>query len=407
MNTTTQKQSFGAMKILVASREKEAVEAVRDILDQAGEWQITGRHISNGHVDPLYGLTEMPDALVLKVSAAWNEELEAVSSRHTDQRPPLIVIAGESDSNSMRMAMRAGARDFLTKPVEPSELIEALRRITEDSAAHQAAGNDHQLVCFLNAKGGSGASLLACNVGCQMAATTDLKIALMDLDLQFGSLSAYLDLEPRSSILHALEEVENLDDVALTGFMDRHESGLQLLPSVPENQPLGRQIPSVRLDQLINVACGGFDRVFVDVPRWIDDATATVLERSDKIVLVLQQSIAHIRDAKRMMSMLQRELAIPANRMLVVVNRYTKNAPVMLADVEESLQVSAPVLIPNDYKNVSACINYGRSLHDYAPKAAITHAVRELGVGLIGDAETKEPGLIKRALGNFFGSQHA
>jgi pilus assembly protein CpaE len=108
-----------------------------------------------------------------------------------------------------------------------------------------------------------------------------------------------------------------------------------------------------------------------------------------------------------MMSMLQRELAIPANRMLVVVNRYTKNAPVMLADVEESLQVSAPVLIPNDYKNVSACINYGRSLHDYAPKAAITHAVRELGVGLIGDAETKEPGLIKRALGNFFGSQHA
>lgn len=404
---TKQKQSFGAMRILVASREKEAVEAVRDIIDETGEWHVTGRHISNGHVDPLYGLTEMPDALILKVSCAWSDELEAISLRPVDQRPPLVVIAEASDSNAMRMAMRAGARDFLTKPVEPMELLEALRRITRDSATHQAAGDDHQLVCFLNAKGGSGASLLACNVGCELAATTDLKIALMDLDLQFGSLSAYLDLEPRSSILHALEEVENLDDVALTGFMDRHESGLQLLPSVPENQPLGRQIPSVRLDQLINVACGGFDRVFVDVPRWINDATATVLERSDKIVLVLQQSVAHIRDARRMMSMLQRELAIPANRVLVVVNRYTKNAPVMLTDVEESLQISAPVLIPNDYRNVSACINYGKSLHDYAPKAAITNAIGELGMGLIGDAETKHPGLIKRALSNIFGSQHA
>jgi len=404
---TKQKQSFGTMKIMVASREKEAVESVRDILDLTGEWQVSGRHISNGHIDPLYGLTELPGALVLKLSSAWSDELEAISSRSADQRPPLVVIAEASDSDAMRMAMRAGAREFLTKPVEPTELVEALRRITRDSAAHQSAGNKNQLVCFLNAKGGSGASLLACNVGCQMAATTDLRVVLMDLDLQFGSLSAYLDMEPRSGILHALEDVETLDDVALTGFMDRHESGLQLLPSVPENQPLGRQIPSVRLDQLLNVACGGFDRVFVDVPRWIDDATATVLERSDRIVLVLQQSIAHIRDARRMMSMLQRELSIPASRVVVVVNRYSKNAPVMLADVEESLQIKAPVLIPNDYKNVSACINYGKSLHDYAPKAAITNAIGELGMGLMGDTETKRPGLIKRALGNFFGSQTA
>ena len=136
VNTTTQKQSFDAMRILVASREKEAVEAVRDILDQAGEWQITGRHISNGHVDPLYGLTELPNVLVLKVSGAWSDELEAVSSRPADQRPPLVVIAEASDSDAMRMAMRAGARDFLTKPVEPTELVEALRRITRDSAEH-------------------------------------------------------------------------------------------------------------------------------------------------------------------------------------------------------------------------------------------------------------------------------
>jgi len=395
------------MEILVASREKEAVEAVRDILDHDSEWHITGRHISNGHVDPLYGLTEMPDALVLKVSASWSEELDAISSRDAGQRPPLVVIAEASDAAAMRMAMRAGARDFLTKPVERSELIEVLRRITKDSLTHQAADSDHQLVCFLNAKGGSGASLLACNVGCQMAATSKLKVALMDLDLQFGSLSAYLDLVPRSSILKAMDEVENLDEVALTGFMDRHESGLQLLPSVPAHQPIGREIPSVRLDQLLNVACSGFDRVLVDVPRWINDATATVLERSDKIVLVLQQSIAHLRDAQRMMGLLQRELAIPANRILIVVNRHTKNAPVTVADIEESLNIKDVLLIPNDYKNVSACINYGKSLADYASNALITKAIGELESHLAGAVETKRPGLFRRTFGSFLGSQTA
>ncbi|MGI9264123.1 MAG: AAA family ATPase [Gammaproteobacteria bacterium] len=402
-----QKASLGAMNILVASREKEAVEAVRDILEQDGDWHITGRHISNGHVDPLYGLTEMPDALVLKVSASWSEELDAISSRDAGQRPPLVVIAEASDANAMRMAMRAGARDFLTKPVERTELIEALRRITNDTVSHQAADSDHQLVCFLNAKGGSGASLLACNVGCQMATSSGLKVALMDLDLQFGSLSAYLDLEPRSSILKAMDEVENLDDVALTGFMDRHDSGLQLLPSVPKHQPIGREIPSVRLDQLLNVACSGFDRVLVDVPRWINDATATVLERSDKVVLVLQQSIAHLRDAQRMMSLLQRELAIPANRILIVVNRYSKNAPVTVADIEESLNIKNVLLIPNDYKNVSACINYGKSLSDYASNASVTKAIGELESRLTGDVETKRPGLFRRTFGSFLGSHTA
>ncbi len=395
----------GAMRVLVASREKNAVEAVRDTLEQEGDWLVEGRHIDNGHADPLYGLAETPDVLILKLSGAWEEELDAICGRPADQRPPLVVIAEADNADAMRMAMRAGARDFLTKPMDPSELLDVIRRITRDAMDRLSPTEDSKLICFLNAKGGSGASLLACNVGCQMAATTDLKVALIDLDLQFGSLNAYLDLDPRSSILKALDEVENLDEVALTGFMDRHEEGVQLLPSVPKHQPIGREIPSVRLDQLLNVACNGFDRVLVDVPRWINDSTATALERSDRIVLVLQQSVAHLRDATRMMSILQRELAIPTNRVLVVVNRYTKTAPVTLEDVEETLHVKNPVVVPNDYKNVSACINYGKSLHQYARKSAITKAIGELEMRLAGDGGLKPDGLFKRAFGNLLGSR--
>ncbi len=97
----------------------------------------------------------------------------------------------------MRMAMKAGARDFLTEPVDQKELINMLLQL-ESEKRQTAISEKGTLTAFINAKGGSGASVLACNVAHMMQERSQQEVILMDLDMQFGALAQYLDLKPRT-----------------------------------------------------------------------------------------------------------------------------------------------------------------------------------------------------------------
>ncbi|MGH8510962.1 MAG: AAA family ATPase, partial [Gammaproteobacteria bacterium] len=129
-----------------------------------------------------------------------------------------------------------------------------------------------------------------------------------------------------------------------------------------------------------------------DLPRQIDPLTSRVMERADHVLVVTQQSITHVRDAKRMVKLITRELALPADRVQIVVNRYDKKNAVSLEDITASTKPGAVYLIPNDYANVSEAINIGVPLYESARTAAITKSFVEIAKRLAGAEEAPSKG---------------
>jgi pilus assembly protein CpaE len=138
--------------------------------------------------------------------------------------------------------------------------------------------------------------------------------------------------------------------------------------------------------------------VIVDLPRRIDPVTARVIDRSQHIVLVVQQAVTVLRDATRLMNCLRRDLAVSADRIITVVNRYEKDAPVSMEDIRNTLGCAEVLIVPNDYRSVSECIATGRPLLEHARTAAVTKAVMALETRLGGSAATVRPGLLARTL---------
>jgi pilus assembly protein CpaE len=388
------------LHLLISSRDTEALQHLHGICRRAPGMHVNTRLVSNGHTDPLYGLDHKPDFLLLRVSHLWREELAALLQHPIQDRPPLLVCGPLDEREGIRLAMQAGARDFLPEPVAAEELLAALGRMLMETRS--SSGATGKLVAVMNAKGGSGATLLACNLAHQLSAKGG-RTLLLDLDLQFGSVAHYLDVQPSHSHVEVLQQIEEMDSVALRGFCSHFSPSLHVLGGRENELCLPQDVHIENLEALLQLARRTYDWVVVDLPRQIDHLTGITLEQADRVYIVVQQSLSHLKDASRLARILRDELGVRGENLQVVVNRYNKAAPVTLRDIATALRCNELQQVPNDFAVVSQSQNTGVPLDLHAPRAPITLAMQALSKDLLGQQAGAEPGVFKRAFSRFFG----
>lgn len=391
------------LNVLLVSRRKETLDSLETILRKYGGLRLERKLTVNGHTDPLHEVNSLPDALILHLGETSHAELESLAGRAADRRPPLIVVGSITDATVMRLAMQAGARDLLPLPLIEADLMAALKRIERD---HRAGGArpEGAITAFMNAKGGCGATLLACNVAHALVTVSNRKAALIDLDLQFGTIPLYFDLFPKRGMLQALENVTGLDEIAFNGYMVEHSSGLKILGHASEDSLPTHTVSAQHVNQLLTLAIRSNDYVVIDLPRRIDPVTALVIERAHHIVLVVQQSVATLRDATRLFTSLRRDLGISKERIVVVINRYDKDSTITPDDIRNTIGCGELSLVPNDFAVVSECVDTGVPLLARARNAAITRAVVMLQSRL-GGREVEYQGFLARTFSGMLKSR--
>jgi pilus assembly protein CpaE len=356
------------------------------------------RIVTNGQTDPLYGCVTTPDILLLRVAPESQLELEALAGYSPDERPPLIVIGDANDAKSMRAAMQAGARDYVSEPIVRDDLLAAVRQMTLESSS-QRNKTSRKITAFINAKGGSGASFLAANVAHLLVAVSNRRTALVDLDLQVGNLPQYLDLKPTRGLLEALDAADDLDGVAIEAYLTKHKNGLAILAAWKIGIDLHQELMLGEFESVIGLLSENYERIVVDVPRQIEQFGALVVENADKVVLVMQQSVPSLQDTVRMCEILSRDFAVSYDRLIVVVNRCSKHASVQLTDIEKSLPGGHVITVPNDFGAVDESVNIGAPIYDQARRSPVTKALLRLEELIDGRPAATSRGLIARLRG--------
>jgi pilus assembly protein CpaE len=391
------------IKILVASRSEAAANAVTTKLRTHGRFNVNTRVIVNGHTDPLHDVHPRPDLLILHYVPGYGE-LEYLATLNPNQRTRLLVFGPAGDADAMRVAMRAGASDYLPEPLTEADLLHSLDRVCEELS--QKSGNSGKLLTVVNSKGGSGASFVASNLACVLAKDESRRTTLMDLDLQFGGLARYLDLAPERGVAEALEAISEMDQAAAEAFVTVHGSGLKLLAAPSDRLIQQDRISPEQVDMLLQVFLQNNDHVVADLPRHIDAFSTTVLERSDRILLIVQQSLAHINGAAKLLHVITGELGMSRDLVEIVVNRFEKKSVIELDDVRKTLHIDHVHVIPNQYKLVSESIDTGNPAMQSAKGSAVAKALRELTSKICGsDGDgTRRTGFLGRTLPNLLGA---
>lgn len=335
-------------------------------------------------VQPGVDILKNPDVLILDVDPHDAEEVAHLQRILQTYFPdtPVVATAPEATLQDVRRLMHLGVVDFVPQPITREDLKSALDHAARSRpATSQAAERPGSVIAFLKAGGGVGASTLAVQSACLLASRSKserARVCLLDLDLQFGTGALYLDLDNRVGLADLLESPERLDPELLHSVMGQHECGLDLLAAPREVIALDALTPAI-VEQCLRLARSEYGTVFLDLPEAWTTWSYRAIQSSDLVILVLQLTVAGVRQARRQIDTL-RAHGLEDVPVKVALNRYEKSwgKSVDLKDAEKALGRKFDYFIANDYKTVSEALNQGVALSKIKKKTKVETSIQKM-----------------------------
>jgi pilus assembly protein CpaE len=391
------------MKVRVLSNDAGRLQAIHNaICSPAGLDEISGTVAAPAQIAAAVDGQRFDLLIVDNADCASLEALEQLSKRRPEMSA--IVVSDDQSTDFLKQAMRSGVREVLPLGSAPQALQAAYARVRQ-MREHVPGHGEGQLLAFMPCKGGSGATFLATNVAYALAEGRQRRIALIDLNLQFGDAALYVsDSRAPSNVAEVAQQIERLDGSLLESSM------LQVLPNLsvlaaPGDPALAAEVDRRHIEAILKVARSRFDLVVIDLPRSLDAITLCALDLAQTILPVLQLVLPHFRDARRLVDTF-RSLDYPRSKARFVVNRFEKGGQVTLDDLETAIGQKAFMTVPNDYSAVTAAVNLGiplvRSQRNHPISRALVRMAREL------DPVTEESAPAGAGwLGRIFGGRQA
>jgi pilus assembly protein CpaE len=364
-------------RVLIVDDIAETRENIRKLLQFEADIEVvavarTGREAIQlaQEVNPDVVLMDinMPDMDGIAATEIIRQKMPAVQ---------VVVLSVQGDQNYMRKAMLVGARDFLTKPPMPDELVAAIRRAgkmareerSKNAQAYVAAptgsnfnattGGTTQgkVIMFYSPKGGTGCTTLAVNTAVALC-NEETRVVIVDASLQFGDVALFLNEQGKNTILDLTPRADELDPSIVEEVMIKHAvSGVHILasPSRPEH---GEKVNPDQFTKLLRYLRQLYAYIIVDSSSYLNDVTLSVLDVAEAVVLVTAQDIPSIKNDRLFLDLLL-TLSIPIEKVALVMNKYDKRIAILPEKIGENLKQPVVAVIPLDEKTVIPSVNRG------------------------------------------------
>ena len=368
------------LRTILVDSDAESLATLRRVLAASPAAVIVGEfpEVSQAVVE---GPTRNPDLLIVEipreVAARGAEAATRVIESVSQALPNTAILAtGPAlPADVVIRLLRAGAVEFLNRPVERADILAALDklgRFHRGSAPQRRLG---RMTSVFATKGGLGVTTVATNLAVALASRGSESVLLVDLDSRQSDVATFLNLRTTYSVLDAFENVGRMDESFLRGLLTRHGSGLWVLPGPQRMERIQFGAEPVRIG--LEIMRSYFDHIILDLRHDLDPGTVTALELSDTILFLTSLDVAAIRSSIAGVAAF-RQLGISQQRMKVVVMREDTAEDMTTKQVRDALGMPVFWSVPNDYQAVMASINTGDPVVHASPRSKVARNMRQL-----------------------------
>ena len=330
-----------------------------------------------------------PGLLLLDQQALQDDSDWAVLSAYTQRCPQVSVVLLSNDVREAHLmqAMRAGIREVLPCPPSSAALHAAWQRLgaqrqhsaapTAPEAPVAATAPAGKMLAFIACKGGAGATFLATSMAHMLAVEFQRQCTFIDMDFQYGDASFYLgSVEHPNTVSDLTRETARLDAALLDSCLYAAAPGLKVL-AAPEDMGAGLAIQAREMAMVLSLARADSPWLLVDLPRNMDAMSLKALDMADVVFMVVDSSIAALRDAKRLLQLMQ-SLGYGADKLQLILNKDQQLQGVDQASMEAALGVPIRHTVPARFDEVIQCIHLGQAVGQLYPQSPITQALRKI-----------------------------
>jgi len=383
-------QSSSKIRLLIVDDISSTRENLQKLLGFEDDIEVVGTAADGKQaLDESHRL--QPDIVLTDVNMPIMDGIQ-LTERLAEELPasPVIIMSVQGERDYLRRAMQAGAREYLVKPFSHDELVAAIRRVydleqkkgtflarTAPAAQAQPASTaPADVILVFSGKGGVGKTVLATNLAVALAAETGGRVALVDLDLQFGDVGVMLNLDHSRSITDVVDAGENLDREVLNEILATGPNGVRVLLA-PISPELADLVTAEHIRRVVSELRRDFDFVVVDTSSHLADFNLEVIESATKIVVVTALTIPAIKDAKLSLKVLE-SLNVDQSSILLVVNRSDSHSDFNREAIEQNLGHAVAVQLPFDPRAVGEAVTRGVPFVVSSADSDVSRAMTEL-----------------------------
>jgi len=337
----------------------------------------------------------IPDVLVVDQPRLDDEDLDQIERLgHLFPRLAFIVLSNDLSQDFLLRAMRAGVREVLPASPGAAALAQSLDRIAEKLGSQ--GGAQGKVLAFISCKGGSGSTFLATNLAYALSAGGSKRVALIDMNLQFGDASLFVsDTKPLATLSDVATQIHRLDPSFLASSMVAVTPNYGIL-AAPSDPAHASDVKPEHIDAIVKLARRQYDFIVLDVGRSLDPVSIRALDHADTIYPVLQMTLPYIRDGKRLLTVF-RNLDYAKDKVELIVNRHDTNSDIRMKDLEEAFDTTTMRTVPNHYDAAAKSVNQGVPVTRLAPDSPLSAALMEMARKLTGEAAPQAAaGLVAR-----------
>jgi pilus assembly protein CpaE len=373
------------IKVMIVDDIAETREQLRKLLSFDPEVEVVSM-VGSGEEAVIAVPETIPDVILMDINLPGMDGIVATGKViEINPAVQVIMLSVQGESDYMRRAMMAGARDYLAKPPGADELLDAIHRAYElrqkmGPVANVSVGRreistsgasralDAKVITVYSPKGGTGCTTLAVNLAIAMQDIlgNDSRVCLLDANLQFGDVSIYMKLQATRTLADLAPHVEDLDLDLLKSVLSPHSSGVNVLvaPPTPEEAELFRDGESEysgtndHLKLILEFARHQFDYIIVDTAHQVDNILLTAIDLSDLLLVVTRPVIPEIRGSRLFMDLLHK-LDYGMEKVALVINSVDTKRMGIQPEAIERAMMPALVHIPFDERNALRAANLG------------------------------------------------
>jgi pilus assembly protein CpaE len=364
------------IKVLVALDSDIDRELVEKAIPIDASIQIVG--LVDGLEDSWTTLQETPtDLLAVACDGSSDRALYLIDGAVAQQPDrPVVVMTPDSANGFVRRAFEAGADDIITLPQAPEDVAFALQKaIARKQGAGAGAGVAlAPMICVLGPKGGTGKTLTACNLAVSFAAD-GFRVAVIDLDLQFGDVGLSLGLAPERTIYDLVKSGGSLDGEKVDGYLATHESGVHVLmaPTRPDHAGV---VTTEFLREVYAALRSTHDYVIVDTPPGFTPEVIASIDSSSHVCMVGMLDSLSLKNTKLGLETLEL-MGYDRARTRLVLNRADSRVGISADDVVAIVGRAPDVTVPSD-RDVPRSVNEGKPIVLAKDKSEAAKAFRTL-----------------------------
>lgn len=300
--------------------------------------------------------SESPNLCLLEISEPREPGLALIPELlRINAKLPIIVVLANNDPELVLRCLRQGASDFLIPPFTPDQVEAALQKVARLRPAQPV--NSGKVYCIMPAKGGCGASTIACNVAYKLK-RGEKQVLLADLDPLAGTLSFLLKIKSNFSFLDALARSQDIDaDLWRAVVTARHGVDVLLSPEVmTEGMSELKDASSI-----VEYARGLYDLIVLDTGGVYGDWNLSQAQMADEILLVTTNELTALQAVQRALSYLDSN-NVPRYKLRLIVNRYDRHTGLSKDVIGTALHTDVFHILPSDYEAIQKSLMEGKPL---------------------------------------------